>query len=277
MSKFPVLLRGIEIDADNCGISITETGSGTNTANIAVGTYYLRGDGSSGDFCAALKTALDDASTATNTYNVTVTTNGTTASWDTNPANVTAKVRIGLTVSSVTFKINWLSSLTTFDESLLGFAVEKGAADANPEVSTLSPEAVWVSSECHRDLVPEAAWESQSTLLASGDTQVIRRSSKSESRFIDMPWVDARRLWAFAVPSDSGAALETFFDNANTGVPIELHEQTLLSSSVTTLSALSTSTRVGTTWRLMGDKLSASRQQLGLDLWNTSVDLVGAV
>lgn len=276
MSKYPVLLRGIEIDADNWGVSITETGSGTNTATIAAGTYYLRGDGSPGDFCAALKTALDNASASTNTYTVTVTTNGTTASWDTNPANVSAKVRIS-TGGPDTFKINWLHVNTTFDESLLGFAVEKGAADANPEVSTKSPSSVWVSNDVHMDLIPGASWESQSTPLASGDTQVIRRSSRSESRTLLLRKIDGRRLWLFSSPSDSSAALETFFNNVNNGVPIELHEQSLLSSAVTTLSALSTSTRVRTSWRLDGANLSADREVLGLDLWNLDVFFFGVV
>lgn len=277
--KYAILLGGIEINSDNWGISITETGNGTNTATIAAGTYYLRGDGASGDFCLALKTALEAASASANTYGVTVTTDGTTASWDTNPANVSAKVRIARLTGSATFEINWLDALTTFDESLLGFAVEKGAADANPEVSTLSPEAVWVSSQVHRDIIRSASWDLASIKVNSGDTRTIKRSKKFKQAQIVSMWVDARRVLASSSPSDEGAAMESFIDRFSAGQPIEAHEQTLLSSAVTTLSALSSSTSIGGTWRISDESANfvPAREMLGLDLFNFDTFLSGAV
>lgn len=280
MSKFPVLLGAIEIIAsENDGISITETGSGTNTATIAAGTYYLRGDGASGDFCAALKTALDNASASTNVYTVTVTTNGTTASWDTNPANVSAKVRIS-TGGPDTFKINWLHANTTFDETLLGFVAEKSSADANPELSTKSPSSVWVSNEYHVDLTPGSEWMQESSIMRSGSTSVVRRSDKASANILSLQWVDGRRVNASENTSDEAATLEEFIDNNNDGRPVEIHEQSLASSSATTLSALSAaSTRRGSAWVLAsggGVSFLPARNTLGLSRWDFSIELKGA-
>lgn len=281
MSKFPVLLGAIEIIAsENDGISITETGSGTNTATIAAGTYYLRGDGASGDFCAALKTALEAASASTNTYGVTITTDGTTVSWDTNPANVSAKVRIARLTGSDTFKINWLHANTTFDETLLGFVAEKSSADANPELSTKSPSSVWVSNEYHVDLTPGSEWMQESSIMRSGSTSVVRRSDKASANILSLQWVDGRRVNASENTSDEAATLEEFIDNNNDGRPVEIHEQSLASSSATTLSALSAaSTRRGSQWVLAsggGDSLLPARNTLGLSRWDFSIELKGA-
>lgn len=279
MSKFVVVLGAIVIDASNNKLSITEVAT-PNLATIASGTYYLRGDGTASDFCLALKTALEAAGASANTYSVTPTTDGTTVSWDTAPANVSGKVRIARLAGADNFKIGWVTAGTTFVPAMLGFAVEKGAADANVEVSTLSPTTAWVANEYHRDIVPGTRWDIQATDIASGDTNVVRRGDKMQTRTIAFQWIDGRRLWLSLNTTDSRATLESFIDSNNDGRPVELHEQTLLSSSVTTLGALTSSTRVGVAWRLAegsGDRVDASRAQLGLDLWDFDIVLVGAV
>jgi len=280
MSKFIVALGAIEIITGiNDVVRITETAT-TYSATLPAGTYYLRGDGTSSDFCAILGTWLSNASFGGNSYTVSMTTNGTTVSWDTDPANVSAKVYVARTSGAATFKILWNDAATTFDSDSIGFVTEKGAADANPEISTLSPYACWVANDYHKDIEPHTKWVINASELASGDTSVVRRSDKIQSISLVFQWIDARRVWMRSRSSDTAATVERFIDVNNDGRPIEIHEQSLLSSSVTTLSALSSSTLVGTAWRLGdggGDALDAKRTELGVDLYDMTLTLSGAV
>ncbi len=279
MSKFPVLLGAIEIIAgENDVVQITE-GAGTNNGTIAAGTYYLRGDGTTGDFCPALVTALQGAGASTNTYGVTVTTNGTTASWDTNPANVSTKVYIARLTGSDAFRVRWLQTATTFDSASIGFIAEKAGADANPEVSTASPTSVWVSDQCHKDFLPFYEWVQGESILQSGGTVVVKRSEKSSGSSLFLNWVDGRRVNADSNLSDTAATIEEFINTNNDGRPTEIHQQNLAGASVTTLSALSTSTRSGTAWVMgagSGDMIRPSRTSLGLDLWDLILEFKSA-
>jgi hypothetical protein len=279
VTKFAVALGGIEIIAGENDAVYLEYGAGSfATATLTAGVYYLRGDASSDDFGPMLASRLT-ATASTNTYSVTVTTNGSTASWDTAPANVSAKVYVSQT-GGQNFRVRWNHASTTFDPALLGFAAEKGAASTAAEISTLSPSCVWVANDYHKDIERTTSWDIDPVKLASGDTSVVRRSSKMQSLNVVFQWLDGRRVWQAINTTDPTATLESFIDVNNDGRPIELHEQSLLSSSVTTLSALSSSTRVGTKWRLAeggGDELNANRAELGTDLWDLDLSLAGAV
>lgn len=278
MTKFVALLGAVEIDTTNQRIRLTEAAATAN-ADIAVGTYYLRGDGSASDLCLAIKNALDGAFVGGNTYTVGIVTSAGVISWDTNPANKSATVVIDV-VGAINFKVAWNDAAATFPKGLVGFSAEKGAANLVKEVSTLTPSSVWVCNEYHKDSKPATAWNTRSETLANGDTSVTRRSDKAQRRKIAFQWVDGRRTWLSINTADPTAALESFIDTNNDGRPIEFHEQSLLSSAATTLSALSSATRVGTAWRLSegaGDALDADRAQLGLDLWDLDLTLSGAV
>lgn len=272
--KFPILLGAIEIiSGENDVVRITEDGT-TRSGTIAAGTYFLRDDGQADDFCVALKAALE---AHTNDYDVSVTTNGTTPSWDTNYATESAIVRIAISSGSNTFKILWLNASTTFDATLIGFVAEKGSANTSEETSTKSPASVWVSSDPHKDIVQEPVWlTEESEPLRNGDSNIVRRSEKSTRCMLELQWIFGPRVYEILNSSDPSATIESFIDRVNDGRAVEVHESSLQSVSSTRLSAVSSSTLAGV-YRLSGNGVfPATRQVSGLDLWNFNIGFSGA-
>jgi hypothetical protein len=281
MSNFPVLLGAVVIDASNRDIVLEYDDGALQVVTLSIpnDTYYVRGDGTASDLCKAFADTLT-ASASTNTFTCDVVTSTGADSWDTNPANVSAKVVVDTSAGSQNWRVRWNHASATFDPALFGFATEKGAANTTKEISTLSPSPVWVANDQIVDALPGAEWAAVGTRIASGDSPLVRRSDKFKTRDLLLQYIDGRRLWLELNTGDPTATLESFIELHNDGRKIELHEQALASSSVTTLSALSSSTRKGVAWRFSEESASSlrpTRRSLGLDLWDHTLSFTGAV
>lgn len=231
--SYPVLLGAIVIRAGvNDAIRITE-GATTATATIAAGTYYLRGDGATGDLCPALVTALQGATASLNAYSATV-------SFNVDPALAHSTLTITRTSGADSFGILWGDALTKFDAPLLGFTTST-AVNASAKVSTQSCAAAWVSNDMAREIEPFSERVVSVPRAVSGRVSGVTRSDRMQSWRLGLAFIDERRTFvarALAVASD---ALEGFMERFGPGSSFELHEQPTIAAG-TTLAALSAST-----------------------------------
>lgn len=231
---YPVFLGAVVVDTSNNAIRLTEAGT-PYTATIASGTYYLRGDGASGDLCAAIVTALD-ATAGGNTYAVTV-------AFDIDGDNVSAVVTIARATGTDAFQILWSNTSTTFDEALLGFT---SASLPNPagttSSSTLSPSCVWVSSDIYREFDAEDEDDAFANRALSGYTYG-GSNGEFDVRRLGMDFVVAKRAHEMWIAADPTRAFNVFRRRCIGGLPFELHFGTISSGSA--LAALSSSTEQG--------------------------------
>lgn len=270
MSTFPILLGAIVIDDDTDGVYLDEAGVGIQ-CTLAHGTYYLTDDGTASDFLAALKTALDAG--GANTYTVTVDSGGV-ASW----SRATSSRAVTVTVSATgaaTFRVRWLHANTTFGAALIGFAAEKGAADANAESGTVSPTSVWVGDNYHEETRAKPGWVVSEQELESGDVDVVRHSAKRSDRSLVLPMVADANLFTDD-EAVTNRSLETFLGVCGDGRPTQFHAQALQSGSATLIDDLSASTLIGT-YRLGEDASAAlenaNTSQLGMPYSDTAIML----
>lgn len=284
MAEFIVALQAVEIAAGENDLILLDEGGVTATTTIAPGTYFARGDGSADDLLAATATALGAAFAGGNTYALGALTAGGVASWSKDAASPSATVRVSRATGAATFRVRWNSASTTFPKALLGFAVEKTLADANPELSTLSPAAAWVPNDRHIDLLPEMNAARAEVELANGGLDAVLRAAPSHERRLLLELVDGRRLWAHRITADPDRAYSRFWRTIIDGRPVELHEVDLQSGSSTLLTALSTSTRIAsdgpTSWQIVGEsaeRIAATRVRTGMDHWDLEVVFRGYV
>lgn len=279
--KYASLHAAIVIDSSNNLLRLDEAGTVAD-ATIAPGVYYLRGDGSTGDVCLAIQDALD-AAIGGNTYAVTTTTDGSTASWDIDPANVHAKVHIAIATGSTNFRVKWADGSATFDGLIIGFVTTKAAANTTAEVSTLSPTCVWVANDAYRERRRTRMWRVAEQPTADGDHDVVRRSSKTRSDVLQFRFLDERRIFIEAQSSSSSwsRTLEYFIDQWGDGRSLELHERGIISGTL--LDAATDDTIVGGInfsggWRLgqAAQTLDPTRVEPGLALFDLDLELVGA-
>lgn len=231
--SYPVLLGAIVITSANRGIRFKE-GATTATANLATGTYYLRGDGAAGDLLAALKTALEAATASTNTYTITV-----ARSIDTATAHTL--VTITRATGADNFQILWADALTTFDETLLGFTANT-ADNASAKTSTQACAAAWVSNDILRELEPYGDRMADVSRRGNGGVIGVSMSAHMTSWALGFAFVSEERMLlrrALAVDADT---LEGFVERFGAGAAFEIHEVGI--SSGTTLAAASSSTLV---------------------------------
>lgn len=278
MSQFPIILAGITIDADNDTIQLDENGV-VAAAVMAHGTYWLRGDGGADDFGPIVAAALDAAFGGGNTYTVSI------ASWSIDPTDPSAVVTVTRATGSTTFRVRWNHADTTFDPALLGFAVEKGAADASPESSTLSPAALWVSNERLIDAIPRMSANVAEAEGADGAVDLVELSATVYRwRFI-LELVDGRRMWAHENQADPDASLERLWALIRDGRQVEIHTTTIATYPTLTGPVLGTS-EVGrddgaafrwviTTPTARG--LEASRALTGMSHWDLDLFFAGYV
>lgn len=265
--SYPVMLGAIVIDSTNQGLRITENGT-DYTAAISSGTYYLRGDGASGDFCLALKTAMEAASGSANTYTI-------TPSFSVDGSGVSCTVTIARATGSHTIGIKWADALTTFDEGVLGFA-NSNVSGATSYASTLSPSSIWVSSEIYRELEPESEYLAFTTRARSGVVMGGLRGGAYAVRRLGMDFLHAKRAHSVNNSSDPTSGLDRFIQRQLAGLPMELHVGTI--SSGTTLAALSSSTEHGDRWHFDAEQLEAYRPQrlsAGVPLYTVDLRLLG--
>lgn len=248
--SYPVLLGAIVITSANRQIRIKE-GANTNNAQLALGTYYLRGDGAAGDFLPVLVTALQAANVGSaNTYTATVSRNIDSSSPHTT-------ITITRATGTDNFQILWANSQTTFDGLLLGFSAST-ADDALAKTSTQACAAGWASNDILRELEPFNERAVSVPRKVNGAVVGVTRSSQMTSWALGFAFVHEDRMLkrrALAVTADT---LEGFMDRFGPGAAFEMHETPL--SAGTTLSALSASTRVAV-MHWSEDTLSSFRPQ----------------
>jgi hypothetical protein len=265
--SYPVMLGAVVIDTGNQAIIIREGGAEI-TATVAAGTYYLRGDGASGDLCLAIKTALD-ASTGALTYSCSV-------SMSTDGSGVSSTVSIG--GGGGTFSLEWASSNCTFDERLLGFASANTASNTSTKSGTLSPSCLWVSSEVYSSLDAESEFIAHTARSRSGRVWGALRGGAYDVRSLSMLFLHANRAHSSNNSTDTASGLDQFIERQLAGLPMELHLGTI--SSGTTLAALSSSTEHGDRWMLDAESTQSympQRLSPGVPLYSAQLRLLGYV
>ena len=278
MSQFPILLAGITIDADNDVLQLDEAGS-VQPATLAHGTYWLRGDGGAGDFCPVLVTALNAAFADGNTYAVTL------SGWSIDAADQSLTVTVSRATGTATFRVRWNHGSANFPPALLGFTTEKGAADADAEVSTLSPSAVWVSNERFIDWTPRMTASNAEVEGADGSVDVVELSGTVYRGRLSLELVDGRRLWAHENQADPAATLERFWALVRDGRQVEIHTTVISTHPSLTAPALGTSEvgrDVGTYYRWLlvnpsAASLEAERALTGMSHWDLDLHFAGYV
>ena len=268
MSKYAALLGAITIDTGNLAIRFKEDVT-TSTVNLVAGTYFLRGDGSAADFCLALKTALETHAGA-NTYTVAL-------ACSVDPSAVAGTVTITRATGSNTFQILWADALTTFDESLIGFANSNTADDATAKTSTMSPAALWVSPDVPVFYEPEFEYDVTVNRARSGKVRALRQGGPYDRRRVRFDFLDSRRVLEPDNTSDVDATFSQFLERNGDGKRFEFHVTTV---SGFVLGALSSSTLIGTAWHF-DEETSATfapeRLQPGLSLYGFDLGLLGYV
>lgn len=278
MSQFPILLAAITIDADNDTLQLDEGGS-VAPATLAHGTYWLRGDGGAGDFCPIVVAALNAAFAGGNTYAVSI------GAWSIDPTDPGAEVTVERATGATSFRVRWNHASATFDPASLGFATEKGAADANDEVSTLSPSLVWVSNERLIDAIPRLSANVAEVEGADGSLDLLELGATVYRRRLMLELVDGRRLWAHERESDPDATLERFWALVRDGRRLEVHTTTIATHPNLTGPALSTSEMsrdAGTSYHWVmasptNRTLEATRALTGMSHWDLELHLAGYV
>lgn len=270
MSKYAALLGCVTIDASNKTIRFVE-GSTTTDVTLAEGDWFLRGDGASDDLCAKLKTALEsNADAANNTYTVSV-------AFSVDPAAPTAVITITRATGAGSFSILWSHANTTFDPLIIGHEETDTAHDGTAKAGTLSPMSIWVSSDIVAESEPEEEYDVTVEMPGPGRLRGVRTGGPYAVWRLSFNNVDYRRVHDDMHLEDPAATFMFFHQRVATGARFELHEQSL--SSGTTLTALSSSTCIGT-WHF--DEESANdvvpeRVEPGLPLYRFGVRLLGYV
>jgi hypothetical protein len=231
--SYPVLLGAIVITTANQGIRFKE-GANTNTALITPDTYYLRGDGTASCILTALKTALEAANASVNTYTITV-------ARSIDVATAHTLVTITRATGPDNFQILWASSLTTFDETLLGVTANT-ADNASAKTSTQACAAAWVGNDILRELEPFGDRVAEIARRGNGGVIGVSMTAHMTSWAVGFAFIDEGRMLLRRALAVDGDTLEGFIERFGAGAAFELHEVPI--SSGTTLSAASSSTRV---------------------------------
>lgn len=261
----PVLLTAIVVDADNRVVRISEAGT-PRTATLALGTYYLRGDGSADDLCRALKLAMEAATGGgANTYNVAVSFTGA-------PASPTATVTVSIATGTDAFALLWADAATTADPSWWGFAAST-ASNTAAKVSTSSPSSCWVGNCAPEETKPKRSAEAYVFVAANGRVAAgLTGGPFTEWRF-DVAFVDGRRFDEAFIATDPNRALSSWWQRSIRGSSFEYHLADYASPSSEVTVALSSSTRVGTAWHLHEDSVTdfeGARFDTATSLWALS-------
>lgn len=217
-------------------LRIAEGAGDDGDADIAAGTYFLRGDGTSDDLCKALKDALEAAIGTANTYSV-------TPVFTVAPSVPIATVSIARATGSATFILRWANAGSTLDQAAFGFADADTANDAATKVSTLTPSSIWAGNEppSHDDPLPEALGAQVRT--RGGQVRTFDLGGPFLVRALELELITAERTLQEAIPADLARSYEKWWSRHRDGRRFEVHRLTV---SGTTLQAPTSSTRLGT-------------------------------
>lgn len=215
-------------------LSVAEGAGDDSSADIAAGTYFLRGDGTSDDLCKALKDAIEAAAGTANTYSVSV-------AFTVAAGVPIATVSIARATGGASFILKWATS--TLSPAAFGFATTNTANDATTKVSTLTPSSVWAPNEppSHDDPLPEAIGAQVRT--KGGQVRTFDGGGPFLVRALELELITAERTLQEAIPADLARSYEKWWSRHRDGRRFEVHRLTV---SGTTLQAPTSSTRLGT-------------------------------
>lgn len=235
--QFPVLLARVSVTTANRRLVFTEDGGGNLNADVAVGDYYLSGDGTASDLCAALVVALEAAGAGEYTvnYNAKIT-----------PEGVTGEVVIALAGGSpAVFVLAWDNGSTTLPKAWFGFSATTASGDS--ATSTLSPSVSWCSDQPTATISPTSETARGGILqhdTPSGATHTVVLAEDVEMRDLRFVLVAKDRTWRQHATSDVQRAFQSFRRIFRDGRPVQLHHCAILSG--TTLEIADSGTLIGT-------------------------------
>ena len=217
----------------NNRLRFREGAGAVGNVDLAAGTYYLRGDGATGDLLLEIKNKLDAFGALGNAYTVTV-------ARSIDPAAAHTAITITRSAGTDTFQLV-IDGSQTFDMALIGFTAST-ANDANAKTSTQACAAAWVGNDVAREIEPYSERTVAVPRAVSGRVQGVTRSARMQSWRIGLAFVDERRTYIENALAGAQDTLEGFIERFGAGASLELHEQ----ASVTgvALGALSSSTLV---------------------------------
>ncbi len=279
MSKYCALLRGVRIGPTTT-LRMTENGAAqtrtfidpaTSAAILSTKFFYLRGDGADDDLARAFRLTADSHTGGTNVY-------ATAVAYSIDPAAISGSLTISIASGGPhNFMFSFADALTTFDEGAVGFTDANTANNASAKVGTLSPSAAWVSPEVFARCEQVTEYDVSVKRARSGRIKALRYGGPYDLRELRHEMVDSRRLLDQDNTSDPTATLDRFIQTVGAGDRFEMHWAT---ASGSVLSALSSSTRIGTAWHfdeMSSAKLRPERLQPGLALYGFDLGLLGYV
>ena len=259
-----VLLGAITIDSTNNALVVKE-GATTTTLTIASGTYYLRGDGTSGDFAVALKTVLESHG-GSNTYTITVIHRS-------DDAQAHASVVVTRATGSNDFSLLFANASTTFRGEDIGFEQTDTTHDAFGKTGTITPRTVWVSGQVRTSSTPRFRTRFVSRRSWAGRPHGVRRGAMVQDRVVVVEYQSAGRTLTESEPV-TGTSFQSWLDVCGDGRQIEMHESDITSEPI--VDALGTSTRIGSTWTLaqsIVEDWEPTRFQPGIPIYSWSIPL----
>lgn len=230
--NYPVFCGVIVLTSANNRIRFKEGAGAVGNVDIPVGSYVLRGDGTSADLALALKTALDAFGGGGNTYAVAV-----TRSIDNGTAHT--RITVTRTAGSSTFQIV-VDGSTTFDMALIGFETST-ANDSSFKLSTACG-ACWGSNDIDRERERVGDRVVSVKRDAAGGVHGVSRSARMGSYRLGVAFVDARRMKYDEGLTGPADTLEGFMVTFGAGAAFELHDCDITSG--TTLEASDAGTLV---------------------------------
>lgn len=228
-----VMCPALTITDQNKGLRVVYAGVGY-TCQLTAGTYYLGGVGSS--LLAAIITAITAGVTGAPVFTSSISRNITTGS---------SGCSVTLTSPSSTWYFDVTNSAHTFDTTILGMSDTVNASAAVAQTSTQTVGGNWVSGETRTsDDAALVGGASRIIKLQDGSSVTHRVGSVTSAMDIEINLLERQRIWTDTVRATYHPAIKRIFY----GDAFEYHETSISSGS--TLTALSSSTIVGSTWKL---------------------------
>lgn len=252
---FSVFAPSIVIHAQNKGLRVVYGGTPT-TINLDEGTYYLGGSGSS--LLGAIDTKLEAIA----------------AGWTNSVSRDITSGSSGMTVTITSPASNWYIDVThaatTFDMTTIGMSQTVNASAALSQTSTATVGGNWVAGEARSSDDGGFTGNAIVIKLADGSSATYSTGAITQNLNIDVKLLERYRIWTDTARATIHPALKRLIS----GDQFEYHETTISSGS--TLTALSSSTLVGTTWKLAdpSNGLQFDRVDISTQLWSTSFDIV---
>ena len=227
--SYPVMLGAIVLTSSNNRLRFKEGAGAVGNVDLAVGTYYLRGDGSPSDLMLEIKNKLDAFGVGGNDYTLSI-----TRSID--PTQPGQTLTITRANGTATFQLV-IDGSQTFDMALIGFTAST-ANDANPKTSTQSCAAAWVCNDVAREIEPFSERVVAVPRAVSGRVQGVTRSARMQSWRLGLAFVAEARTFVENALAGAQDTLEGFMERFGAGASLELHEAQV--SAGTTLAAINT-------------------------------------